>query len=982
MVWKVFISSTQVDLKEYRQAARDAVLKAGCLPVMFEHWPASGHRQPLAACLQTVAECDLLIVIVAHRYGWVPPEQHGAAHKSITRLECEEAIRYGKEVIAFLLEDDALWPTEQREEYAAAKALQKGMPHIEELTAMRRSFEELASFKQWLNERGVRASFRSPGDLRGEVIAALNDWQMRHAGGTAGGPLEAGADATRHLRQLFDATRYIDIRGLQVGSGRVHQFPIEDLYIPLRLKTQTTASSPKTGDQEQLSMLLRNRRAIIIGDPGGGKTTLLRRIAHTLARALLGIQPEAAATELGIEGEPPLPVLLRLSDLAQFVERGHAAVEMDMPATKDSPEWLIQLLGRIARENAWGLNASFYRAKLESGEAMVLLDGLDEAPSTRSRKLLSRLIDNCARTYDKSQFLVTSRPKAYTTEMSLDGFEKVEVEPLSDASIQVFLQHWCAAVFPDAPALSVGHKAELERALEVRPEIRRMATNPVMLTALAVVHWNEKRIPEQRAELYESILTWLSRAREERSARIPAERCVHLLQRIALAMQNHPNGRQVEMPRQWAAEVIAPYLSGRSAQSGDLDEANRFLAEEELDSGIVVARGEHLRFWHLSFQEYLAARALAARLEVEQRTLLLKDRKKLMSQEWREVVLLFAGILYRQGPQKVHAMLETMLENDGPKAPLARQAQMVGLIGAIQHDLMSLHFRFQHKRYEQMLQHVRELFKPQGAAQIPFETRLEAADALGQAGDLRLSNDAWVLLSDGVFTIGVQAEDPAAHSYDPYALPSEGPPQQIELSAFRISIFPVTVGEYERFAIDWGYRELGFWEAGGFGQWERPEQWDTQLQYPNRPVVGVSWYEAMAYCRWRGDEVRLPTEAQWERAARGDTSRLFPWGNEAPDLSRLHFREGGIRHVIPVGFYPLGKTPEGLLDMAGNVFEWCLDEWQPGGVLHKVAPNHYYRAVRGGSYNSVKLFVRAAFRGRYPVEARRDFIGFRICRKT
>jgi formylglycine-generating enzyme required for sulfatase activity len=976
MVFKVFISSTQQDLKEYRQEARDAALKTGFMPLMFEHWPASGHRPPLHACLNTVSECDLLIVMVAHRYGWVPTDQSAGEHKSITRLECECAIRNGKEVIAFLVDEDASWPTEQREEYEAAKALKKGIPSPEELLTMRRSFEELGVFKNLLGSRGVRATFRSLGDLRGELIAALNDWRLRHSGNAAAAPLEHNSDASRYLRNLFEITRYIDIRGLQVGSGRVHQFPIEDLYIPLNLKSQTPGLESSTG-QEQLRLLLYKQRVVIVGDPGSGKTTLLRRVAHTLAAAWLGLQPGAAAKELGFEAEPPLPFLLRLSDLIQFVERGLSSNGSDLPATPDSPDWIIRFLTKTAQENAWGLNDSFYREKLERGEGMVLLDGFDEAPSARSRKILSRLIDSSARTYEKCQFLITSRPKAYTAETSLGAFEKVEIEPLRETSIQVFLRRWCEALFPDAPALSATHKAELNRALESRPEMRRMATNPVMLTALAVVHWNEKRIPGQRAELYESIIVWLSRAREDRPGRILAERCVRLLQTIALAMQNHPDGRQVEIPRRQAAEVIAGHDSVNPLS--DVDEADRFLAAEELDSGIVVARGDNLRFWHLSFQEYLAARALGALLESEQKKLLLKDRKKLLSTEWRETVLLFGGILHRHGPQKVQAMLETILETQGPNAPLAQQAQTVGLVGAIQRDLTSFQFRFQHSRYDEILQRVMTLFEPEGAMKIPLEARLEAADALGQAGDPRLGINAFVLFPGGVFLIGVQAEDSAAPGYDPCALPHEGPPRQVDIPAVRIAVFPVTVGEYERFVVDWGYEQAGLWEAGGFGRWKRPEQWDNQLRYPNRPVVGVSWYEAMAYCRWCGEEVQLPTEVQWERAARGESGRLFPWGQEPPDDSRLHFHKDGIVHVIPVGFYPLGKTPEGLLDMAGNVFEWCRDEWPRPS---QTPPSDPSRAVRGGSYRSVTLFVRAAFRGHYMAATRKDFIGFRVCRSA
>jgi len=106
---KVFVSSTSEDLKDYREAASKAALAAGMLPVMMEYFAASGDKPPLSACLDKVSQADVLIVIVAHRYGWVPPRQGKGRHKSITWLECERAVSDGKEVLAFLVEEKHPW---------------------------------------------------------------------------------------------------------------------------------------------------------------------------------------------------------------------------------------------------------------------------------------------------------------------------------------------------------------------------------------------------------------------------------------------------------------------------------------------------------------------------------------------------------------------------------------------------------------------------------------------------------------------------------------------------------------------------------------------------------------------------------------------------------------------------------------------------------------------------------------------------------
>src|SRR5207248_2285847 len=161
------------------------------------------------------------------------------------------------------------------------------------------------------------------------------------------------------------------------------------------------------------------------------------------------------------------------------------------------------------------------------------------------------------------------------------------------------------------------------------------------------------------------------RARENRSGRLPAERCVILLQEIALAMLDHPEGRCMEVSRRWAAEQISEIAEFAGAGDYRVQEAERFLAEEELDSGIVVRRGDNLRFWHLSFQEFLVARAIAARPDRRQQEILFADRTRLFSAEWREPVLLYAGVLHGQGPQKVDALLDAVLQGQSPRATLA-----------------------------------------------------------------------------------------------------------------------------------------------------------------------------------------------------------------------------------------------------------------------------------------------------------------------
>ncbi len=231
---RVFISSTSADLGPYRDAAKEAAVGAEMLPVMMEYFTAAGDRPPLAKCLAEVDRADLLVVIVAHRYGWVPPDQPDDEKKSITWLECEQAVARGREVLAFIIDDKQNWPEELKESYRLTKAMQDGSATAELFTEVNDYVARLQQLKAWFNDRAIRNTFTSPENLRRQVSEALSGWRTRHetaspAAAATGPP----ADPNRYLRWLLEQTSHIDIRGLQVGTGRVHRFHIEDLFITL-----------------------------------------------------------------------------------------------------------------------------------------------------------------------------------------------------------------------------------------------------------------------------------------------------------------------------------------------------------------------------------------------------------------------------------------------------------------------------------------------------------------------------------------------------------------------------------------------------------------------------------------------------------------------------------------------------------------------------------------------------------------------------
>jgi formylglycine-generating enzyme required for sulfatase activity len=208
---------------------------------------------------------------------------------------------------------------------------------------------------------------------------------------------------------------------------------------------------------------------------------------------------------------------------------------------------------------------------------------------------------------------------------------------------------------------------------------------------------------------------------------------------------------------------------------------------------------------------------------------------------------------------------------------------------------------------------------------------------------------------------------------------AEKPVHEVYLSTFQISRYPVTVSEYQRFVEEDGYQDPRWWKAGGFAMWAEPKDWPDQFAFPNRPVVGVSWFEAAAYCAWAGN--RLPTEAEWERAARGVAGRIFPWGNEPADPSRLNFETTRLGKPSPVGVFLLGATPEGVHDLAGNVWEWVAD-WA-GAYARKATSNPHgpgagtLKVHRGGCWSAGANACRAAFRAKASPTSRGPILGFR-----
>ena len=282
-----------------------------------------------------------------------------------------------------------------------------------------------------------------------------------------------------------------------------------------------------------------------------------------------------------------------------------------------------------------------------------------------------------------------------------------------------------------------------------------------------------------------------------------------------------------------------------------------------------------------------------------------------------------------------------------------------------------------------------------------------APDAVGQERLIKGQDGAeMVLVPAGAFWMGSQAEDiqmrvddckkgakPENRDKCEEWFGDEGPQRQVFLDSFYIDRYEVTNALFERFVTANSYRTTAEAEGWGWvfrdGRWEKLKgaTWRTPggpgtTAAPTHPVVQVSWRDADAYCKWANE--RLPTEAEWEKAARGVDGRRYPWGEDW-STSRAN-GDMSVKATRPVGSYAAGASPYDIHDMAGNVFEWVADWYDPayyqkGPARNPLGPSTgQQRVLRGGGWHSRPIALRAASRGSGVMDFRYNYTGFRCAK--
>ena len=263
-------------------------------------------------------------------------------------------------------------------------------------------------------------------------------------------------------------------------------------------------------------------------------------------------------------------------------------------------------------------------------------------------------------------------------------------------------------------------------------------------------------------------------------------------------------------------------------------------------------------------------------------------------------------------------------------------------------------------------------------------------DGIVIAPDKGTSSIEMIEIPAGNFLMGSLESDIDASDH-------EKPQHTVYLNSYQISKYEVTVGQFKQFVKMTGYQTDAEREGWGHGYntttrtfVQGKYSWKTPgfKQNDNHPVVCISWNDAAAFCSWAGG--RLPTEAEWEKAARGTDGRKYPWGNNTPECNLLNFwgynvgKQYCVSSTTVTGSYPAGASPYGVMDMAGNVWEWCNDwynryYYSSSPTNNPQGPNSgLYRVMRGGRWGSSANTVRCGFRDIGIQTDRSDGLGMRF----
>lgn len=840
-----------------------------------------------------------------------------------------------------------------------------------------------------VGERGVatqEAGVIITGDYN---IVALDEAFFRKVMGQPRPPEDLRQATRRYLQYLVDRYRYLEFKGMGVSDRVPLRLALQDLYVPLRARVELPHGETWTRDLllagrtmpederehigERLSeptplldLLPRCSGLIILGDPGAGKTTFLKFLVLQLAT--------------GSGAETRLPVLVPLSAYANALAEGDVRLD----------DFITGYFHDLGADLPL---ATMLRQALDNGSAVVMLDGLDEVKDLGLRDtVVRRVVDFCAfHRAAGNKFLLTSRIVGYREVRPVaEGLTECTLVDFGDEEIEDFVKRWTLAIekaarsdTPVAAQEAAREQAELLEAVRRNPGVRRLAANPLLLTILALMKRQGVTLPERRVELYQKYVeTLLSTWNRARGLGRPPARDLDVVETVRvlapLALWMHHVNPGVGLVKQHDLQRRLEAIYGERGEANPERAARQFLSDVHEHAGLLLERGSgQYGFIHLSFEEYLAAVALAQQGQQSVEPVVSALGDHIGDPAWREVCLLTVGYLgiVQQRDQAAGAVAEGLLCSTAGEPG---QAQVLAGDAAADAWPGGVTVACKEKAVATLLATMRddERVKPL--------VRARAGDALARLGDPRkevmtLDTMEFCFVPRGPFWMG--SEGPESR-----VIGKEKPAHQVTVADYWMAHYPVTVAQFRAFVQASGYK---------------PRDEDCLRGLPNHPVVYVTWYDAQAFCEWltkdwqkkdwlpQGWAVQLPSEAQWEKAARGgleiasiecqvsnlkdemgrqvkreeNPKRVYPWGDKA-DPNLANYGETGIRATSVVGCFPGGASPYGCEDMSGNVWEWTRSVYKDYPYNPKDGREDLEakgdRVLRGGAFNCDVNYVRCA----------------------
>jgi len=799
-----------------------------------------------------------------------------------------------------------------------------------------------------------------------------------------------------YLRELVES---IDLRPF--GSEVLSASSLATVYTPLYVKPRSSEQPlPATARQREIGrpqldeVVDTARGVLIVGESGSGKSTFVQHLCRRYLQDDSGV----------------VPLLLELSQFGHLKEG-----DLD---DRDRLPWDVLVRAFVDHLAAEGIEATAETVDRisGSGRAMWLLDGLNEIPSPEIRAGVANAISSCTRRWRSCRFVVTTTAAALGAHGVPPGLERVDIDDFQPSDIEMFLSGFASDFYRHRGGEErVEHWEPLATRILSEPDLRDLARRPLHLTAIAVIYFTEGWLPESRADLLKAAVSWWisTRAPLLRPFVRRARDLDFVFGELSLSMLVGAERPLTRAGKRWATEQLAQL----PAFGGSIQRGYEFLDAAIATGGLLTPRGPGDLGMHEAFRDFLAARQIAAKTDDEESGWWKVLEAHLDDPEWRHVLTLVPGCLLTLGSDRADLFFDRLGKSCAGQ-PMGIRMARVALGGSVLRELaLAGHRLGSVPHWREAVAGVKQLFFV--PVDLDLGVRYQAAVAYGLTGDDRLSDfDAtWSWLDGGEFWMGAQADDADGRNYDPDAAPWEGPVRHVVVSPFAIRKYPITVQEYRAFINDGGYGAAGvLWWLPEAWEWRErwkiggPLDWQDQLQVPNAPVTGVSWFECVAYCNWLteraggGTVYRLPFEQEWEFTARRGVpaGMQFRWGNrmQAGRYAEANWAGSLLRRKSPVGLFPTSTTSDGVADLFGNVEEWCLDVWRDtedrpvsrttarSSVARTVIERStggwsgegVKRVVRGGSCVRFSRLCRPAYRSRILQDRRYQTVGFRLVR--